>query len=149
MSCSCAPRKGGTFKSAYPLIFRPLSTHLLTDAQKEALEQRLNRYVLMSLVPAFMLAGLVDFTLFIMARDLDAGSPTSWLRVGVVGIVVAIPFSLALETKMKIITMLTLTMTMKLLTFADREYDQQHRGDGGYQHGWGVSRSSWFEEPAL
>ena len=42
-----------------------------------------------------------------MVRDLDAGSPTSWLRVGVVGIVVAIPFSLALETKMKIITMLT------------------------------------------
>ena len=118
MSCSCAPRKGGTFKSAYPLIFRPLSTHLLTHARK-ALEQRLNRYVLMSLVSAFMLVGLVDFTLFIVVRDLDAGSPTSWLRVGVVGIVVAIPFSLALETKMKIITMLTLTMTMKLLTFAD------------------------------
>ena len=119
MSCSRAPRKGGTFKSAYPLIFRPLSTHLLTDAQKEALEQRLNRYVLMSLVSAFMLVGLVDFTLFIVVRDLDADTPTSWLRVGVVGIVVAIPFSLALETKMKIITMLTLTMTMKLLTFAD------------------------------
>ena len=66
-----------------------------------------------------MLAELADFALFIVVRDLDAGSPTSWLCVGVVGIVVAIPFSLAPEMKMKIITMLTLTMTMKLLTFAD------------------------------
>ena len=40
--------EGWTFKSAYPRIFRSLSTYLLTDAQKEAFEQRLNRYVLMS-----------------------------------------------------------------------------------------------------
>jgi|SRR5262252_1841008 len=88
--------EGWTFKSAYPRIFRPLSTYLLTDAQKAALEQRLNRYVLMSLVLAFMLVGLGDFTLIIMVPDLDAGSPKAWLLVCVVGIVVAIPLIPAL-----------------------------------------------------
>jgi hypothetical protein len=88
--------KGWTFNSSYPRIFGPWSTYLLTDAQKAALEQRLNRYVLISLVLAFMLVGLGDFTLIIMVPDLDAGSPKAWLLVCVVGIVVAIPLIPAL-----------------------------------------------------
>jgi hypothetical protein len=84
--------EGWTFNSSYPRIFfGPWSTYLLTDAQKAALEQRLNRYVLMSIVLAFMLVGLGDFTLIIMVPDLDASSPKAWLLVCVVGIVVAIP----------------------------------------------------------
>jgi hypothetical protein len=88
--------EGWTFKSAYPRMFGQPSTYLLTDAEKEALEQRLNRHALMSLVLAFMLVALGDFTLIIMVPDLDAGSPKSWLLVCVVGIVVAIPLVPAL-----------------------------------------------------
>jgi hypothetical protein len=76
--------EGWTFNSSYPGIFGPLSTYLLTDLQKAALEQRLNRFVLMSLVSVFMLVALGDFVLFRVpdfADRLEAGSPKAWLLV--------------------------------------------------------------------
>ena len=92
--------EGWTFKSAYPQIFRPLSTYLLTDAEKAVLEERLNHHVLMSLVLVFVLAGLGDFTLLIMVPDfgdqLEAGSPKAWLLACVFGIVLASPLAAAL-----------------------------------------------------
>jgi hypothetical protein len=92
--------EGWTFKSSYPRIFGPPSTYLLIDAQKAALEERLNRLVLMSIVLAFMLAGVGDFTLLIMVPDfgdqLVAGSPKAWLLACVVWIVLASPLAAAL-----------------------------------------------------
>src|SRR5262252_267692 len=92
--------EGWRFKSSYPRIFGPPSAYLLTDAQKAALEERLNRYVLMSLVLAVMLAVLNAFTLFITVPDfgdqLEAGSPKAWLLACVLGIVLASPLTAAL-----------------------------------------------------
>jgi hypothetical protein len=88
--------EGWTFNSPYPRLFGRPSTYLLTNAQKSALQERLNRLMLMSLVLAFVLAGLGDFTLIIVVPDFGdefrAGSPVAWLLVGVVGIVVASAF---------------------------------------------------------
>ena len=84
--------EGWTFNSSYPRIFGPPPTYLLTDAQKAALEQRLNRVVLMSHVLVFMLIALGVFALFIVpdfADQLEAGSPGAWLLACVVWIVLA------------------------------------------------------------
>jgi hypothetical protein len=84
--------EGWTFNSSYPRIFGPPSTYLLTDAQKAALEQRLNRVVLMSHVLVFVLIALGVFALFIVpdfADQLEAGSPGAWLLACVVWIVLA------------------------------------------------------------
>ncbi len=84
--------EGWTFNSSYPRIFGRPWTYLLTEAQKEALEQRLNRFVLMSLVLVIMLVALGDFVLFRVpgfADRLEAGSPEAWLLVFVVWIVIA------------------------------------------------------------
>ena len=100
MSCSSAPRKGGRSTRLTREFFGPPSIYLLTDAQKAALEERLNRYVLMSLVLAVMLAVLNAFTLFITVPDfgdqLEAGSPKAWLLACVLGIVLASPLTAAL-----------------------------------------------------
>src|SRR5467141_3831463 len=56
--------EGWTFNSSCPRFFGRPWTYLLTEAQKEALEQRLNRFVLMSLVLVIMLVALGDFVLF-------------------------------------------------------------------------------------
>ena len=82
--------EGWTFDSSYPRSFGPLSTYLLTDAQKSALEKRLNRLALSSLVLVFMLIGLGVFALFIFpdfADQLEAGLPGAWLLVVVLWIV--------------------------------------------------------------
>src|SRR5258707_13590550 len=79
--------EGWTFNSSYPRIFGRPWTYLLTEAQKEALEQRLNRFVLMSLVLVIMLVALGDFVLFRVpgfADGLEAGLPVGWF-LGVVG----------------------------------------------------------------
>jgi hypothetical protein len=84
--------EGWTFNSSYPRIFGRPWTYLLTEAQKEALEQRPNRFVLMSLVLVIMLVALGDFVLFRVpdfADRLEAGSPEAWLLVFVVWIVIA------------------------------------------------------------
>jgi hypothetical protein len=84
--------EGWTFNSSYPRIFGRPWTYLLTDAQKEALEQRLNRFVLMSRVLVIILVALGDFVLFRVpgfADRLEAGSPGAWLLVFVVWIVIA------------------------------------------------------------
>src|SRR5258708_6960369 len=83
--------EGWTFNSSYPRIFGRPWTYLLTEAQKEALEQRLNRFVLMSLVLVIMLVALGDFVLFRVpgfADRLEAGSPGA-LLVFAVWIVIA------------------------------------------------------------
>jgi hypothetical protein len=76
--------EGWTFNASYPRFFGRPSTYLLTDLQKAALEQRLNRFVLMTLVSVFMLSALGDFVLFRVpdfADQLEAGSPKAWLLV--------------------------------------------------------------------
>jgi hypothetical protein len=84
--------EGWTFNSSCPRFFGRPWTYLLTEAQKEALEQRLNRFVLMSLVLVIMLVALGDFVLFRVpgfADRLEAGSSEAWLLVFVVSIVIA------------------------------------------------------------
>src|SRR5258708_22413017 len=84
--------EGLTFNSSYPRIFGRPWTYLVTEAQKEALEQRLNRFVLMSLVLVSRLVALGHFVLFRFpgfADRLEAGSPEAWLLVFVVWIVIA------------------------------------------------------------
>jgi hypothetical protein len=76
--------EGWTFNASYPRFFGPWSTYLLTDLQKAALEEGLNRFVLMAFVSAFMLGALGGFVLFRVpdfAHRLEAGSPKAWLLV--------------------------------------------------------------------
>jgi uncharacterized membrane protein (DUF485 family) len=83
--------EGWTFISSYPRIFGPPSTFVLTDAQKAALEKRLNRFVLlMSLVVVSISLILGVFASFMfpdLADQLEAGSPGAWLLVSVVFVV--------------------------------------------------------------
>jgi polyferredoxin len=83
--------EGWTFNSSYPRIFGRPSIYLLTDAQKAALEERLNRVMLMVLVLVCMLVVLCVVVLFIMVPDfahrLDAGSLGAWFLLCVVSIV--------------------------------------------------------------
>src|SRR5258707_230441 len=82
--------EGWTFNSSYPRIFGRPWTYLLTEAQKEALEERLNHVVLMSRVLVFMFVVLGALALFIVpdfADQLEAGSPEAWLLAWVVFIV--------------------------------------------------------------
>src|SRR5260370_38131536 len=84
--------EGWPVNSSYPRFFGRPWTYLLTEAQKEALEQRLNRFVLMSLDLAIMLAALAVFVLFrvpCFADRLDAGSSEAWLLVSVFWMVTA------------------------------------------------------------
>jgi len=82
--------EGWTFNSSYPRIFGRPWTYLLTEAQKETLEERLNRSVLIVYVGVFVLIALGAFALF-MVRDfadqLLAGSPEAWLLACVVYVV--------------------------------------------------------------
>src|SRR5215467_6149498 len=84
--------EGWTFNSSCPRIFGPWSTYLLTDAQKAALEERLNRFSLMLAAFVFMLIVSGAFTLFMVpdfAHQLEVGSPGAWLLACIVWIVVA------------------------------------------------------------
>src|SRR5258708_39525639 len=91
--------EGWTFSSSYPGIFGRPSTYLLTDAQKAALEEGLNRVVLMATVLMCTLAVLLGVFAQFMVPDfadrLEAGSPGTWLLLCVVSIVLAsvvVPF---------------------------------------------------------
>ncbi len=75
--------EGWTFNSSYPRFFGRPWTYLLTEAQKEALEQRLNRGTFVLLLSVFvLLAALVAFVQFRFpdfVDRLEAGSPPHWL----------------------------------------------------------------------
>ena len=63
---------------------------MLTEAQKETLEERLNRSVLIVYVGVFVLIALGAFALFMVrdfANQLLAGSPEAWLLACVVYVV--------------------------------------------------------------
>ncbi len=90
MSYSRAPLEGWTFNSSYPRIFGRPWTYLLTEAQKETLEEGLNRSVLIVYVGVFVLIALGAFALFMVrdfANQLLAGSPEAWLLACVVYVV--------------------------------------------------------------
>ncbi len=84
--------EGWTFNSSYPRFFGRPWTYLLTEAQKEALEERLNHVALMIPVLVFMFVALSAvlgaFGLFHdFVHRLEAGSPGSWLLACVVYVV--------------------------------------------------------------
>ena len=82
--------EGLTFNSFCPRIFGRPWTYLLTEAQKETLEERLNRSVLIVYVGVFVLIALGAFALFMVrdfANQLLAGSPEAWLLACVVYVV--------------------------------------------------------------
>jgi hypothetical protein len=85
--------EGWTFNSPYPRILRPSSAYLLTDTQKAALEERLNRGHLMLLVLAFMLVVLSVVPVLVRFPDfvhqLEAGMSWAWFLFCVNTIVVA------------------------------------------------------------
>ena len=84
--------QGWTFKSRYPRMFGQPSTYLLTDAEKAALEERLNRVMLRALVLAFILLVFCVFAL-LMVRDfvlrLGADTLEAELLRWIVSIVIA------------------------------------------------------------
>jgi len=83
--------EGWTFNASYPRFFGPWSTYLLTDLQKAALEQRLDRFVLMAIISTCPLAVLLGVFVQFMVPDfadrLIADSPGAWLLLCVVSIV--------------------------------------------------------------
>jgi hypothetical protein len=83
--------EGWTFNASYPRYFGPWSTYLLTDLQKAALEEGLNRFVLMAIILACTLGVLLGVFVQFMVPDfadrLVADSPGAWLLLGVVSIV--------------------------------------------------------------
>jgi hypothetical protein len=79
--------EGWTFNSSYPRIFGRPWTYLLTEAQKDILEERLNRSVLMVHVGVYVSIALGAFALFMVrdfANQLLAGSLEAWLLACVV-----------------------------------------------------------------
>ena len=81
--------EGWTFNSSYPRIFGRPWTYLLTEAQKETLEERLNRLALMTHVGVCVLIALGAFALFMVhdfANQLLAGSLESLLLACIVWI---------------------------------------------------------------
>src|SRR5260370_38185962 len=78
--------EGWTFNSSYPRFFGRPWTYLLTEAQKEALEQRLNRGTFVLLLSVFvLLAALVAFVHFRFpdfVDRLEACSPPLCLILG-------------------------------------------------------------------
>ena len=83
--------EGWTFNSPYPRFFGRPSIYLRTEAQKETLENRLNRFVLRSTFLVFMFVALVVVPVLVSFPDfldqLEAGSPEAWLLACAVYIV--------------------------------------------------------------
>jgi hypothetical protein len=80
---------GWTFNSSYPRIFGRPWRYLLTEAQKETLEKRLNRLTLMVHVGVWVMIALGTFALIVVrdfANQLFAGLLEAWLLAGIVWI---------------------------------------------------------------